>query len=179
MCNTSYMFTLGALPRSALYRDCGHVRPRHCRNIYYVLCVQRTANGIAKCGTASVLITVQPISSSIQNQCWVELLTQRRIPCFLTACASRAGSVTWAQSYMNSLRLRKNRTHSVQCCEIKFDSGQQPNQPVAAYQLEWANAPIQYNTVWWWNSNQMRAMQIEHYSEMCWIHCWCSGIVAL
>ena len=45
-----------ALRRSALYRGCGHVRPRHSRDIDSVLIVQRTTNSVAECGTASVLI---------------------------------------------------------------------------------------------------------------------------
>ena len=56
MSNMSNMSTSRALRRSALYRCCGHVCPRHSRDIDSVLIVQRTTNSVAECGTASVLI---------------------------------------------------------------------------------------------------------------------------
>ena len=48
--------TSRALRRSALYRACGHVRPRHRSDIDSVLIVQRTTSSVAECGTASVFI---------------------------------------------------------------------------------------------------------------------------
>ena len=50
------MSTSRALRRSALYRSCGHVRPRHSRDVDSVVILQRTTHSVAEGGTASGLI---------------------------------------------------------------------------------------------------------------------------
>ena len=52
----SNMCTSGAPGRSALNRCCGHVGPRHSRDIDSVLIVRRSTSCVPECGTASVLI---------------------------------------------------------------------------------------------------------------------------
>ena len=49
--------SLYAPPRRwALYRSCGHVRPRHSRGIDSILIVRRSTISVAECGTASLFI---------------------------------------------------------------------------------------------------------------------------
>ena len=93
-CMLDMSFTSTA-PRCRSTIDCcsGHVRPRHCSNMYSVLFYSRTAGLVAKCGAVAVLIrgngcgrmfptcfALRPETPFFQSQFWSYIVLYHRLP---------------------------------------------------------------------------------------------------